>query len=240
MTSREARTKLIETLRLDLIGPDNDHECASELLPESPTKWYLTGYLMPTNAPEEHRFDSESLEEIGATTPARDPGVGEEDSQPTDTASAKSYLPSSVGISVLIPAGMQEFKATARWGDYRWESDEEEIPDEPIGDPEHGYAPAEGKVVVKGYRRESREESLSISLAELKDGVPFPKLIPNTGGLSFVFIKRSIQRCDVLGLPAGTCTLSAFLANYREAHPKKNTSSVLSKRSWNSPRPFHS
>lgn len=221
MTSREARTKLIETIRLDLIGPDNDHECASELLPESPTKWYLTGYLMPTGAPEEHRFDSESLEEIGATTPAKDPGAGEEDSQPTDTASAKSYLPSSVGISVLIPAGMKEFKATARWGDYRWESDEEEIPDEPIGDPEHGYAPAEGKVVVKGYRRESREESLPISLAELEDGIPFPKLIPNTGGLSFVFIKRTIHRCHALGLPAGTCTLSAFLANYREPDTKK-------------------
>lgn len=97
MTSREARTKLIETLRLDLIGPDNDHDCASELLPESPTKWYLTGYLMPTDAPEEHRFDTESLEEIGAASPAKDPGAGEEDSQPAEppTRNPICHLPSA-------------------------------------------------------------------------------------------------------------------------------------------------
>lgn len=42
--SVDLRRTLVETLRLDLIGPNNDHEFASELLSESPTRWYLTGY----------------------------------------------------------------------------------------------------------------------------------------------------------------------------------------------------
>ncbi|MCX6867129.1 MAG: DUF1016 N-terminal domain-containing protein [Verrucomicrobia bacterium] len=36
MNSREARERLAESLQLDLIGPENDHVCANELLPDSP------------------------------------------------------------------------------------------------------------------------------------------------------------------------------------------------------------
>jgi|GEM_PF-5430892 len=36
---------------------------AQELLRESPYKWYLTGYLVPTNAPESHIFDETSMDE---------------------------------------------------------------------------------------------------------------------------------------------------------------------------------
>ena len=49
------RAGLVEALRLDLVGPDNDHIFAHELLPESPTRWYLTGFLVPRHAPEEQR-----------------------------------------------------------------------------------------------------------------------------------------------------------------------------------------
>jgi hypothetical protein len=45
MTSPEARAKLVEALQLDLVGPWPEHPFARELLPENPTRWYLTGYL---------------------------------------------------------------------------------------------------------------------------------------------------------------------------------------------------
>ena len=224
MTSREARTKLVEALQLDLVGPDNDHECSHELLPESPTKWYLTGYLVPTDAPEEHRFDKESQDGIGETTPASGVGTDDEDSQGASTANAKSFLPSSIGLSVLIPEKMTEVKVVARWGDYCWESNEEEPPDEPAGDEEHGYASRGEKQIVKGYRRECREESESITIAELEDGIPRPFPVPNSAGLQFVVIKRRLHNCEALGLPKGSYTLSAFLANYREAHEKRRYS----------------
>ncbi len=38
MDSLHVRGQLVETLRLDLIGPDNDHAFANELLPEPPMR----------------------------------------------------------------------------------------------------------------------------------------------------------------------------------------------------------
>lgn len=48
--SAAVRAKLCEALRLDLIGPHNDHAFARELLPERPERWYLTGFLVPFDA----------------------------------------------------------------------------------------------------------------------------------------------------------------------------------------------
>ena len=50
MNSLGVRTKLVDTLRLDLVGSDNSHDFATELLPERPSRWYLTGFLVPTEA----------------------------------------------------------------------------------------------------------------------------------------------------------------------------------------------
>ena len=46
------------------MGPDNSHPFAAELLPEAPNRWYLTGFLVPTNAPIAQRFDETSADEI--------------------------------------------------------------------------------------------------------------------------------------------------------------------------------
>ena len=46
-TSVEIRAEVVEALPLDLVGPDNDHAFARELLNEWPSKWYLTGFLTP-------------------------------------------------------------------------------------------------------------------------------------------------------------------------------------------------
>ncbi|MCY2990753.1 MAG: hypothetical protein NTY19_23170 [Planctomycetota bacterium] len=60
-TSLDIRRTLVDTLRLDLVGPDNGDAFAQELLPESPTKWYLTGYLVPTDAPMGQPKEPEQL-----------------------------------------------------------------------------------------------------------------------------------------------------------------------------------
>jgi len=39
--SEQIRARLVESLRLDLVGPTNDHAFATELLPASPRRWYL-------------------------------------------------------------------------------------------------------------------------------------------------------------------------------------------------------
>ncbi len=43
----EIRSQLVDALRLDLVGPGYDSELASEVLPQAPSRWYLTGFLVP-------------------------------------------------------------------------------------------------------------------------------------------------------------------------------------------------
>ncbi len=119
-TSVQIRQALVETLRLDLVGPDNDHPCARELLPEAPNRWYLTGYLVPTNAPLSQRFDETSPEEIDSAGDAQ--GTDDAEAPEQKAASKKSFLPSSMGLSVIVPADAAELRATVSWGDYVWES----------------------------------------------------------------------------------------------------------------------
>jgi hypothetical protein len=66
MTSTESRAHLLDALRLDLVGPWPGHAFERELLPENPTRWYLTGYLVPEAAPVEHRRGAETEKEVGA------------------------------------------------------------------------------------------------------------------------------------------------------------------------------
>jgi hypothetical protein len=53
MNSRTVRTHLVETFRRDLIGPGpgpEDADLATERLNENPSRWYLAGFLAPTDA----------------------------------------------------------------------------------------------------------------------------------------------------------------------------------------------
>src|SRR5215213_4897033 len=98
-TSESIRRELVEALRLDLVGPRNDHAFARELLRESPTRWYLTGFLVPSGAPVEQRTDETANEEIDSA------GEGEatdDATQPDRAAARKTFLPSSMGLSVLV------------------------------------------------------------------------------------------------------------------------------------------
>lgn len=225
MTSSEVRSHIVEAIQLDLIGPDNDHECAHELLPESPFRWYLTGYLMSTEAPEKDRFDETSMEDVADSTVVEvsAPGV-DDDSGPADSqSSGKSFLPSSMGVSLLLTPDAKSIQVTARWGDYLWEAPEKELePDEPEGEEEHGYAGRkEGTAKTKGYRREPREEEISIDLTALSEDEVSDFEIPNSLGLILTVTKRGLRDCLSLGLPENSQALSVFLVNYRKTVQQK-------------------
>jgi len=93
-TSVQVRERLVEAMRLDLVGPDNDHPFAAELLPESPSRWYLTGLLVPTDAPLDQKFDATSAEEIDS--PAEGDGTDDTDGPDRPAANRRSLLPSSL------------------------------------------------------------------------------------------------------------------------------------------------
>ena len=178
VTSLEVRTELVEALRLDLVGPWPGHRFEEELLKESPSRWYLTGYLIPEQAPEAQKFDPSSTEQLEG---GGDSSGGDDDSSAPEKVSQKSFLPSSLGLSVLVAPGTAAIQAAVTWGDYHWE-DPDQAGDEPEdngpGIPEEETNEAEelaaetGPLVAhkstvkkpKGYRRISKSYTVSIPL----------------------------------------------------------------------------
>lgn len=234
MNSQEVRSRVVEALRLDLVGPESSHPFAHELLPESPSRWYLTGFLVPCTASTEQRSDETSTEEIAAGS---DVNATDDANAPDRDAARKSFLPSSMGLSVLVPAGVTQLDAVVAWGDYEYESPDkdpepEDKPTEEVEPPEEGTpAVEEGhpKYVTepaaqkrKGYRRRPREESVAITLPN-DLGKAFELTVPNSNGLSLTVTIRNVTgtAAKTGRLPPGTRSVSVFLVNRRPPNAER-------------------
>ncbi|HBE17539.1 MAG TPA: hypothetical protein DDW51_07965, partial [Cyanobacteria bacterium UBA11367] len=85
-TSAAVRTRLIDTLQLDLVGPTTDDiDHAEEILPQAPSLWYLTGFLVPYEASFEQRSDDTGDDELDQLSRK---GTGDDESTP-EAASAR-------------------------------------------------------------------------------------------------------------------------------------------------------
>src|SRR5262245_47816414 len=114
-TSAEIRERLATELRLDLIGPSHDDAgLADEILPDPPSRWYLTGFLVPVEAPVRQK-SRDPQEEMDTA----EGGGADDDETPERGPSRSRYLPSSIGLSLLVAPGAETLRVTARWGDYR-------------------------------------------------------------------------------------------------------------------------
>jgi hypothetical protein len=245
MTSPEVRSQLVESLRLDLVGPWPGHAFERELLPENPTRWYLTGYLVPEDAPVEHKTDAEANDTLDAAAD----GGGADDGAVPEKPSGPSLLPSSMGVSVLVPAGVTRLHAEVSWGDYGWEDptqEAQEPSDEGLGlkddaeakiesyelpessaavlQDENGPSPAT-KAPAKGYRRTPRLELVPIELPA-PDGKPVAYPVPHSGRgkqggeLRLVVTVRPVAADGHGRLPAGTLAVCVFLVNGRHRAEK--------------------
>lgn len=234
MTSPEARAKIVEALRLDLVGPWPGHAFAHELLPENPTRWYLTGYLIPETAPVEQRTDADATDEVES---GGEGGI-EDNVVPDKAAAAPGLIPSSMGLSVLIPPDTRKLEVEVSWGDYLWEDptkEEIEPVDQGLGvkdeappeiypvttSEESGSAvqeedgpPAVSAPLLKGYRRSPHLEIVPIALPPA-DGklAKFP--VPNSGGLRVAITVRPVAPDSRGRIPPGTRALCVFLVNSR-------------------------
>lgn len=115
-TSVQVRSKLVEALQIDLIGPtSDDQQYAEEKLIQAPSKWYLTGFLAPVGVPLEQKSDDAFEEELDQEMG----NVSAEDNVVTETISAKKApFPSSMGLSFLVSEQVHEIEAQISWGDY--------------------------------------------------------------------------------------------------------------------------
>ena len=116
----EVRSGLIDALNLDLIGPTRrisrkyGREYEEEILPIAPTKWYLTGFLAPQNAAPNERYDESEVETLDEVSEQ-----AANETQNKENITIKSYFPSSIGLSVLVPKETTELIAEISWGKYR-------------------------------------------------------------------------------------------------------------------------
>src|SRR4051812_20064591 len=112
----EVRADLVTALALDLVGPTPDHPYATEVLSMPPSRWYLTGFLVPYEAKEEIKTDPTSNEDLGNGSGGN--GL-DDDLTPEPPSARRAHFPSSIGISVLVPANEKELAVIATWGDYK-------------------------------------------------------------------------------------------------------------------------
>src|SRR5260370_6642497 len=189
--SETIRGELVEALKLDLVGPSNDHAFARELLTDAPSRWYLTGFLVPSDAPVEQRTGQTSDVELDS---AGEGDAGDDDAPPDRGAARRKFLPSSMGLSVLIDSEVRELEVTVCWGDYGFEGGGEEphANDEQEGDiPTESATPADegestdkksgGEKRRRGYRRTPKESKVQVQVPESGTQLEVP--VPSSDGL---------------------------------------------------------
>jgi hypothetical protein len=189
-SSVEVRSAIVTAFRRDLVGPGpQDTDLARERLNESPSRWYLTGFLAPAEDPlaqdgrqgaeddpsaqEETETDVEEPVDEGAGGAAGDAEV------PDAPNTKRRFLPSSIGITVLLPPGATEVEAHVSWGDYRTEPPLAEdilAPDEPEEAGEEGKRKKKDRPMVDWVRAPQQR---SIRLA-VREGRGEPVVIPGS------------------------------------------------------------
>lgn len=196
--SSDVRSRLVEALRLDLVGPWKGHTLEGEQLPGwvRPSNWYLTGFLIPTGTPPDKSSDADENEDFELVPESA--GLAEE-SNDDRKSSKKAFFPSSMGLSFLVPKRARQIDVTVRWGDYVAAQ---------VGVGE------EKEKAIPIWRRLPREATAVVLLA----GPASPAVhdVPGSDGLQLNVVERVISADDLADhIPVGTRSISLFLVNHR-------------------------
>lgn len=110
----EVRQKIIDAIRIDLIGPVDENE----ILRENPRFAYLVGMLdIQTDNKESSSAGEQEIDADMAFEDGEDFTAGEDDdNEPISTTHFQ--LPSSIGISFYIKSDTESINLDVTWGDY--------------------------------------------------------------------------------------------------------------------------
>jgi hypothetical protein len=204
---------LVQALGLDLIGPDRDSEHLAEVLPEAPSRWYLSGFLAPQDAAEEQRMEETSGEGLDQQNDASGP---DDSPTPEPAAARRAFFPSSMGLSLLAPKEAKALRVTVRWGDYH-----SLTPLEAAASPEGGKAGkgAGGLPSAGPWRRTDQERDVTLVLTAADK--PTEVKVPDSSGLELVLSVRPVRTGEAFEgqVPRGTRSVSVFLVNRRRPAP---------------------
>jgi hypothetical protein len=202
----DVRRELVSTLGLDLIGPDRESDLLNEVLPQAPSRWYLTGFLVPIDAGEAQKADETATEGVDEVS---DAGGTDDAVTPEPAAARRAVFPSSMGLSLLVPKEAKELDVTVRWGDYQ--------PLRAAG--EEGQEEAEDGGSPRGWQRTDRQEKLALKLPASQK--PKERDVPNSAGLKLALSVRPVRDFPAFEdmVPKGTRSVSLFLVNRRKPAP---------------------
>lgn len=202
-TPAEVRSHLIDALQLDLIGPAPDDAVhAEEVIPQPPSKWYLTGFLVPYDAPMEQRSDDTGDDEIDAVSRA---GAGDDEAIPDKTSARKGFFPSSMGISLLVATHTKSLQVMVCWGDYiPFSSDETE-------------EQSKTTLRIGSWQRTPCHAELTVPIQV--NETPLELDVPGSKGLKLIVSVRPVSSDELV--PPGTRSVSVFLVNQRRPAPNK-------------------
>jgi hypothetical protein len=230
--SVDVRTQIVNVFRRDLIGPGtNDADLAQERLNESPSRWYLAGFLAPAEDPlaldgsdDEVGPAAQEELEINVEEPDADGngGAATDNVEPEAPNARRRFLPSSIGLTVLLAPDVSSIEALVSWGDYRTEPSLPETVLLPEPRPEEFKEDGKQKRIerpIVDWVRKSKERLVTVSI---KDGRGGPFVVPDSaaeqrqgGGL----VLETHSRLFNYILPDGTTervrALTVFLVNRR-------------------------
>jgi hypothetical protein len=196
VTSLEVREKMVEAVKLDLVGPWAGHALAEERLPGwvRPSNWYLTGFVIPSGTPPGKSADADEDDDIEEIPESA--GLAEESNEEREAAK-KGFFPSSMGLSFLVRQEAPALNVTVYWGDYA----QAEIEG------------SDGKP-ISVWQRQPREERVALALTGAGD--PRVHDVPSSTGLQLHIVERLISAEDLEEhIPHGTRSVSVFLVNHR-------------------------
>jgi len=175
----EVRARIVGEVRLDLIGPGpTSAGSVQEILPQSPSRWYLTGFLVPLEAPQEQRAGDADAE--GDLDSGDDAGGTDDQATPDKGSGRRAWRPSSLGLSFLLKSDVASFDVKVCWGEYGHVAGPEI---DPINE---GQKKADA-VTSEQWRRTQRTESFAVSVA--KAGRSRTQ-VPASGGVTLECLTR--------------------------------------------------
>jgi len=209
----DVRSRLREALQIDLVGPGAAQSLADERLPGwvRPSNWYLTGFLVPLDAPAGQRADADADDDFDPEV-AGDTGQGD-DSAEDRRAAKKGFFPSSMGLSFLVAEGVGELDVTVRWGDYHFVK-EASADDGDADTPDVDVAAGGERSASTWWQRTARTEAVRVMLPGMDDARSHR--VPGSRGLTVMAVARPVHAESFAGrIPPGTRSVSLFLVNER-------------------------